>query len=63
MTGYDLSLRESKATNDVPAYVRARRRTYEGRIIDITPHVKGRSGKRGETLRVHFAIDEKPNEL
>lgn len=63
MTGYDLSLRESKATNDVPAYVRARRRTYEGRIIDITPHVKGRSGKRGETLRVHFAIDEKTERI
>ena len=62
-TGYDLSLRESKATKDVPAYVRARQRTCEGRTIDITPHAKGKSGKRGEALRIHFAIDKETERI
>jgi len=52
---YELSLRESKLTNDNPKLKAIREITYEGDSYDITPHIKGKSSKPGQALRVHFA--------
>lgn len=56
-TGFALALRESKATKDNSTLMRSRKIAYEGETVDITPHVKGKSGRRDESLRVHFHLD------
>ena len=57
-TGYEISFSESSQTNKNPKLMKLRKRIYDGREIDISPHVKGTSGKRTEPLRVHFAVDD-----
>ena len=56
-TGFALSLRETKATKNSSALRKVRQIVYEGETVDITPHVKGKSGRSGETLRIHFYLD------
>lgn len=56
-TGFKVSFRDTKATKNHASYKKKRTVSYQGRDIDISPHVKGKSGNRNETLRVHFASD------
>lgn len=56
-TGYELALREDKATGQVPDLAALRRVVYDGAERDMTAHVKGRGTKAGSTLRVHFLAD------
>lgn len=56
-TGYELALREDKATGQVPELAALRRVSYDGAERDMTAHVKGRGTKAGSTLRVHFLAD------
>lgn len=57
-SGSELSLRETKTTKRDPKLMHLRTREYRGQKINITPHVKGVSGKRSAQLRVHFYVDE-----
>ena len=56
-TGYELALREDKATGQVPELAALRRVSYDGAERNMTAHVKGRGTKAGSTLRVHFLAD------
>lgn len=54
-TGLELARGEGKMTKADPRHRAARTVEYQGRELDISPHVKGR-GKRG--VRMHFAVDK-----
>jgi hypothetical protein len=58
-TGLDLSMTEGKMTKNDKRMTATRRDTYEGRQIDITPHLKYGTDDP-KLLRIHFFIDE-PN--
>lgn len=57
-TGYELTFNESSMTNKDARLKQLRQLEYNGKTIDISPHVKGTSGKRTEPLRVHFYVDQ-----
>lgn len=56
-TGYELTLSESSTTKNDANLVKIRRRQYGGKTIDISAHVKGKSGGRDRLLRVHYCPD------
>lgn len=56
-TGYELAFHESAQTNKDQRLQRIRTISYDGRTVDIAPHVKGKSGNRNAPLRIHFAVD------
>jgi hypothetical protein len=51
-TGLELAMSEGKLTQRDKGLMRLRRDSFEGREIDITPHVKS-----GPTFRLYFAVD------
>lgn len=55
-SGRDLAMTETKETSRNPGLRRLRRREYNGREIDISPHLKGRQPKV-DPFRLHFFID------
>lgn len=59
-TGYELTFSESSATRTRADLMKMRERSYGGRTVDISAHIKGRSQKN--TFRLHFYIDRE-NEL
>lgn len=59
-TGYELTFSESSATRARADLMKMRERSYSGRTVDISAHIKGRSQKN--TFRLHFYIDRE-NEL
>lgn len=59
-TGYKLTFSESSATRARADLMKMRERSYGGRTVDISAHIKGRSQKN--TFRLHFYIDRE-NEL
>ena len=59
-TGYELTGSESSATRARADLMKMRERSYGGRTVDISAHIKGRSQKN--TFRLHFYIDRE-NEL
>lgn len=59
-TGYELTFSESSATRARADLMKIRERSYGGRTVDISAHIKGRSQKN--TFRLHFYIDRE-NEL
>ncbi len=62
-TGFELALRDPKATAQNSECAKIRQVLYKGRPHDITPHVKGRSNRPGEALRVHFFADYEERKL
>lgn len=56
-TGFELALKEGKMTNRGGKYRRVRKRSYDGRSIDLKAHVKGKSNKLGEAFRVYYWVD------
>lgn len=62
-TGFELTLRDMKVNKRNQAFARLRTVEYNGTVHDMTAHVKGRSNKLGETLRVHFFADYEQNRL
>lgn len=62
-TGFELTLRDMKANKRNQAFARLRTVEYNGSVHDMTAHVKGRSNKPGETLRVHFFADYNQGKL
>lgn len=59
-TGYELTFSEGSATRARADLMKMRERSYGGRTVDISAHIKGRSQKN--TFRLHFYIDRE-NEL
>lgn len=59
-TGYELTFSESSATRAQVDLMKMRERSYGGRTVDISAHIKGRSQKN--SFRLHFYIDRE-NEL
>lgn len=59
-TGYELTFSESSATRARADLMKMRERSYGGRTVDISAHIKGRSQKNA--FRLHFYIDRE-NEL
>ena len=59
-TGYELTFSESSATRARADLMKMRERSYCGRTVDISAHIKGRSQKNA--FRLHFYIDRE-NEL
>lgn len=59
-TGYELTFSESSATRARADLMKMRERSYGGRTVDVSAHIKGRSQKN--TFRLHFYIDQE-NEL
>ena len=55
--GFELTLRDMKANKRNQAFARLCTVEYNQKVHDMTAHVKGRSNKPGETLRVHFFAD------
>ncbi len=62
-TGYELAFHESTQTNKDQRLQKLRQVTYDGRSLNITPHVKGKTGNRNAPLRVHFAIDKQTEKI
>ena len=56
-TKFKHALTESGFTKTNGELMRLRRRVYRGREIDISPHVKGKSGPRDETFRIYYCPD------
>lgn len=54
-TGYELTFSESSATRARVDLMKMRERSYCGRTVDISAHIKGRSQKN--SFRLHFYID------
>lgn len=61
--GFELTLRDMKANKRNQAFARLRTVEYNQKVHDMTAHVKGRSNKPGETLRVHFFADYDQDKL
>jgi len=53
---FHISMSEGKMTQRDSKLMQLRERQYQGRTIDITPHVG--SGRTADCLRVHFAVDQ-----
>lgn len=62
-TGYEIAFHESSMTNKDSRLQRLRQIPYDGRVIDISSHVKGKSGNRNALLRVHFCVDRKTGKI
>ena len=56
-TGFEVTLREMKMIKQTGEYSRLRTVEYKGAEHDASAHVKGRSSRKGEALRVHFFAD------
>ena len=52
---FELALTEGKNTNRNERLVDIRKISFEGKEIDITPHLKS-PGEQSKALRVHFSI-------
>ena len=52
-----LALSEGPMTAKDPALMRLRKLDYNGRVVDMSAHVKGRSIEGQSPLRVHFYPD------
>lgn len=61
--GFELALRDTKATKSNPKLQRLRRFEYKGQERDASAHVKGRSTKPGKCLRVYFFYEPHDKQL
>jgi hypothetical protein len=60
-TGFLISMSEGRQTQRDTKLMQLRERQYQGRTIDITPHIG--SGRSSDCLRVHFAVDQETRKL
>ena len=60
---FEMTTREAGPVKKNRAISKLRSFPYKGRMVDMTPHVKGRSSKRGESLRIHFYVDREEERL
>lgn len=56
-TNLSVALGEGPATTKNNELARLRRIEYQGRLVDISPHVKGRTRRTGGRLSVHYYAD------
>lgn len=62
-TGYELAITETGTTKADAGLVRQRQRTYNGRTIDITPHIKGKDKNPKTAFRLHYWADKENNQI
>lgn len=62
-TGFELSCRDCKTTRRHPEAISERRRLYNGREIDITPHIKGTGKVPAHPFRLHFYVDRDESKI
>ena len=62
-TGIEMTLTETKATKANQDCVRLRQRSYKGKTIDITPHLKGKGKSKMDPFRLHFYFDEESQKI
>lgn len=62
-TGLNLTFHESSTTNKDSRLKNQRFINYNGKQVNISPHVKGKSGNRDRKLRIHFAVDRNTRKL
>ncbi len=55
-TGFDLGMSEGRSTKRDKKFMKLRQDAFEGRTIDIVPHIKI-GNKEPRLLRVHFFVD------
>lgn len=61
---FELAMSEGPNTNRNPRLVKLRQVSYEGRTVDITPHLKvGRGVDSMDTLRIYYGWDAVDNRL
>lgn len=61
---FELSLSEGSNTNRNPKLTKLRERSFDGRTLDITPHLKAGHGKDSEdTLRIYYCWDSMTGKL
>lgn len=56
-SGFHLALTDGMMTNKNPRLKQMRLVNYDGKEIDVTAHIKGKSRRSGTTLRIHFYTD------
>jgi len=61
-TGFDLGMSEGRSTKKDRKFMKLRQDVFEGRTIDITPHVKI-GNKEPRLLRVHFFVDDEQKRI
>jgi hypothetical protein len=61
-TGLDLGMSEGRSTKRDKKFMKLRQDVFEGRAIDIVPHVKI-GNKEPRLLRIHFFIDDEKKRL
>ena len=57
-TSIEIARTELKLTKANADFMHLRQRRYNGKVIDITPHVKGKGNSKFDPLRIHFAFDD-----
>ena len=62
-TGFELALTEKKLTKGSAQMMRERKRLYDGREIDVTPHIKGKEKNPKFAFRVHFYADQEGRKI
>lgn len=63
-SGFELALSEGSNTNHNPKLMKLRELQYDGRIVDITPHLKFGHGKDSETtLRIYYCWDQETGKI
>lgn len=63
-SGFELALSEGSNTNRNPKLMKLRKVQYDGRILDITPHLKSGHGKDSEeTLRIYYCWDQETGKI
>jgi hypothetical protein len=62
-TGFKLAMTDTKLTKQDKKAIAQRQRTYGGRVIDITPHVKAGNSKTEQLLRVHYHPDHETRRI
>ena len=56
-TAFKHSMTESGYTKTNSSFMKMRKKKFRGREIDITPHVKGKSGPKDEIFRIYYCAD------
>ncbi|MDR3359947.1 MAG: flagellar protein FliT [Bifidobacteriaceae bacterium] len=63
-SGFEVALSEGRQTNKDPSFKAQREDEFEGRQLDITPHVKsGRDPKERGFVRIYYAFDTESQKL
>ena len=60
---FEMTTREAGPAKKNRAISKLRSFPYKGKMVDMAPHIKGHSSKKGESLRIHFYADRDEERL